>query len=540
MAETRLRNEDFRKLLQTPSVRTTEKVLGAPPQIPSTTSGIASGFTHKQVQNAEQKKKKAKKFNAPKEKKEKTEIDELAEESEQRLNEIMNKYRDRAAERRKGEGGGMDLEMRNRISGLRASNDEELDERERRKQEIRESKYLGGDIEHTHLVKGLDYSLLNKTRSEIKVRPQEEVEEEHLKEAFQNPITRSSLIKKLAKTKFAEEVCRVLFEPPVVKRNELFQKGRMAYVVDLEEEQQNDVPVTLLRSTVEVISDKAEQNINVNNMIISKLTDVLSYLRTDGKKKKREKEVMIPEGRSKQPVRDINIYDDIGEYVPDRSSKSRRDDRENRESRHSDNKDSRRREERRDSRRERHRDDKDYDRKDDGNRRRRDQEGRGREPEKRPNSPRHKENTKAAAQKERDPFPSLSGWKNTVAEPVIPEPPKPKKSRLDDDDAYAELFPSSDVFFGAGDDSDEEDFSKMDMGNKKGPVKRWDFETQEDYEKYQNGREALPKAVFQYGVKTNANRKTRKAMADKEDKKVDKELEKIEQIWEQRRKSGKM
>ena len=35
---------------------------------------------------------------------------------------------------------------------------------ERRKQVIQESKYLGGDMEHTHLVKGLDYALLEKVR----------------------------------------------------------------------------------------------------------------------------------------------------------------------------------------------------------------------------------------------------------------------------------------------------------------------------------------------------------------------------------------
>ena len=33
---------------------------------------------------------------------------------------------------------------------------------ELRKQAIQESKYLGGDMEHTHLVKGLDYALLEK------------------------------------------------------------------------------------------------------------------------------------------------------------------------------------------------------------------------------------------------------------------------------------------------------------------------------------------------------------------------------------------
>ena len=33
---------------------------------------------------------------------------------------------------------------------------------ERRRQAIQESKFLGGDMEHTHLVKGLDFALLQK------------------------------------------------------------------------------------------------------------------------------------------------------------------------------------------------------------------------------------------------------------------------------------------------------------------------------------------------------------------------------------------
>ena len=59
--------------------------------------------------------------------------------------------------------------------------------------------------------------------------------------------------------------------------------------------------------------------------------------------------------------------------------------------------------------------------------------------------------------------------------------------------------------------SDEEtDFTKMDLvcmscdchvtsfimcyqGNRKGPVKRWDFENDDDYSDYQSNREALPK-----------------------------------------------
>jgi len=44
---------------------------------------------------------------------------------------------------------------------------ENHDAAERRRQMIQESKYLGGDMEHTHLVKGLDFALLQKVRIEI-------------------------------------------------------------------------------------------------------------------------------------------------------------------------------------------------------------------------------------------------------------------------------------------------------------------------------------------------------------------------------------
>lgn len=49
------------------------------------------------------------------------------------------------------------------------------------------------------------------------------------------------------------------------------------------------------------------------------------------------------------------------------------------------------------------------------------------------------------------------------------------------------------------DDSDDEvDYTKMDQGNKKGPVGRWDFETQEEYSDYMANKEALPKLVSQH------------------------------------------
>jgi hypothetical protein len=44
--------------------------------------------------------------------------------------------------------------------------------------------------------------------------------------------------------------------------------------------------------------------------------------------------------------------------------------------------------------------------------------------------------------------------------------------------------------FAQGDEEDEEDITKMDTKKK---LKRWDFETDEDWIKYEQTREATPK-----------------------------------------------
>ncbi len=69
---------------------------------------------------------------------------------------------------------------------------------------------------------------------------------------------------------------------------------------------------------------------------------------------------------------------------------------------------------------------------------------------------------------------------------------------------YAECYPGMlEMNDAIGDSDDEADYTKMDLGNKKGPVGRWDFDTQEEYADYMSSKEALPKAAFQYGVKMN-------------------------------------
>ena len=77
----------------------------------------------------------------------------------QGMHKCHNPYhRDRAEERRKGLN--PDYE-RTAMSGL--PTDEALNPT----MSVEETKYLGGDLEHTHLVKGLDYALLQKVSTNM-------------------------------------------------------------------------------------------------------------------------------------------------------------------------------------------------------------------------------------------------------------------------------------------------------------------------------------------------------------------------------------
>ncbi|KAI6181337.1 Elongation of very long chain fatty acids protein [Aphelenchoides besseyi] len=466
-----LRNDDFRKLLAAGTPR------AAPSGDSTAIKGAGPSFTHKQHRNVESQVKKKKPYRPPqqRDKKDKTEADELVDESEANLQNIMRRYRDRAAERRKGTLDGQDVEFRAKLAnGLHAfrNDDPKISATDRREQEIRESKFLGGDIEHTHLVRGLDYQLLNKTRDDIQNKKSVKEEEKDVDLSAQNPITKNAYLNKISESKMARNICRTLFETEPPTRNELFQRGRMAYVVDLEDQEQ-EIPITLLRSIFECANDIVQKNINVNNMVIEKLTEVLSYLRTDNKRKRKGRETVEEKNRKQSNTKtgksEEKIFDDVGDYVPDRNSKSTTDrERNDRRDRNYFDDDRKPRSDRDDRHSDRRRDSK-----------RSVDESKSR-----------KDDRERETKTERSPFKSQT---SEVTKPLAEAPPV-KKSRIDEEDAYAELFPSSDMFYGGGDDSDEEDFSKMDAGPRKGPIKRWDFDTSEEYERYQSGREAMPKA----------------------------------------------
>ena len=99
-------------------------------------------------------------------------------------------------------------------------------------------------------------------------------------------------------------------------------------------------------------------------------------------------------------------------------------------------------------------------------------------------------------------------------------------------DHYAECYPGfHQSYAGAVVDSDDEDFSHMDARNK--GVSRYSFETDEEWSKYKQNMEQLPKAAFQYGIKMSDGRKTHSKLVEKHrrEQKLDTQLNKIEKLF---------
>ncbi|KAF7640417.1 hypothetical protein Mgra_00000237 [Meloidogyne graminicola] len=219
MSDSKLKNEDFRKLLASSSAT---KVASNNTST-KTINSVSHAFTHRKIGNSvhANNKPKPKRYipsndhaHAPKL------DDDIFDESEARLAEILKNYRDRASERRRGM-----FSDETEISKLiRASKESEIrssvldtSNSESRNLQIQKSKYLGGDMAHTHLVKGLDYSLLNKVRNEIHERQLSEKEK-----ALNAPVIVSNDPTQFG-NKLARNVCKILFETKLPQKNELFR-----------------------------------------------------------------------------------------------------------------------------------------------------------------------------------------------------------------------------------------------------------------------------------------------------------------------------
>nr|KAG5698831.1 hypothetical protein BaRGS_019683 [Batillaria attramentaria] len=548
-----LTNEDFRKMLMTPR---------------GPSSSYSATISH--AEREEEKKEDEEEDAATRRKKKKSYYAKLKRDEEERQKELASKYRDRARERRDGQNRD-EPDMLSTTADYRAvAPDAKSVENyaERRKQMIQESKYLGGDMEHTHLVKGLDYALLDKVRAEINNKEKEE--EDRMETAFNQTKEEEDPEEKIQfKTKIGRNIYRTLFKNKLPERNELFLPKRMAYVVDVEDEFGDfDIPNTLIRSKADCPSLETTTTLTTNDIVINKLTQILSYLR-QGKReqkklKKKEKGKLKEEEKPREKVTggDDSIFGEIGEYLPSFTKPKEKKDRKERDRDRDREKDRDRRDrDRKDRDYDRDRDRRDHDRdRDRGRDRDRDRDrGRDRDGQSDRGRDRDRQSRKSYFEKpaeedeEKDRpsqsakdlvrtindrfrgYAELEEEQKRVAAKAEEERIKKLKAKTEID-SYAECYPGMMESADAIDDSDEEvDYTKMDQGNKKGPVGRWDFDTQEEYSSYMSSREALPKAAFQYGVKMSDGRKTRRAGPKDEKAKLDRELQQINRIIEKRK-----
>lgn len=490
----RLTNDDFRRLLMTPRASVPSST---PASVPGTMRDTAAKTAQTPViaggSRAELRRKK-KSFYA-----------KLKKQEEDKMAELAEKYRDRARERRDGTNADYQSEdPMNTASAYRAVAPDVksgMDAAERRRQMIQQSKFLGGDMEHTHLVKGLDYALLQKVRSEIEQKEQEqEIEMEKLvkpkkeKEKDKKEVERKEEEMQF-KTKIGRNIHKTLtvMRSKHIERNELYCPGRMAYVIELDDENADaDIPTTLIRSKADVPTIDTTPTLTTNDIVINKLAQILSYLRQGSRHNKKGKK--NKEGRSRLeelnemdiPLRpqDDSIYGDIGDYVPSTSKKETA----------------------------------------------------------------HSKDKKKGSYFDKPAETLIDDKANAPQLPpaiVQSVDNAPKKGMLlnklaAEPEGYAECYPGLDEMQDAIDDSDDEvDYTKMDLGNKKGPIGRWDFDTPEEYSEYMNNKEALPKAAFQYGVKMADGRRTRKYNKEKNEKaELDREWQKIQNIMNKRKPNG--
>ncbi|XP_018329106.1 protein Red [Agrilus planipennis] len=474
-ASTRLTNDDFRKLLMTP--RATPSSAPAAGSVREAMANSSSTEPPKDDKGEARRKKKS--YYA-----------KLKKQEDNKLAELAEKYRDRASERRTGANPDYQtLDPMNAAQAYRAVAPDlksGFDAAERRKQMIQESKYLGGDMEHTHLVKGLDYALLQKVRAEIQQKEAEQeaelerlankpLEEKEKKDEHKRDEDELQFKTKIGRT-IHKTICTL--KSRHIEKNELFVQGRMAYVIDLEDEADSDIPTTLIRSKADVPSLENTATLTTNDIVINKLTQILSYLRQGSRRNKKSKrgiidrkdingEIVEEEENAKTEKRqkiDDSIYGEIGDYVPTAHGRGELS-----------------------------------------------RESRKRQPY----------FDKREDELIRDSGPSFRINKSAqILNKLAQEP-----------EGYAECYPGLEEMNDAIDDSDDEvDYSKMDLGNKKGPIGRWDFDTAEEYSEYMNQKEALPKAAFQYGIKMTDGRRSRKHKEKNEKAHLDREWQKIQNI----------
>jgi IK cytokine len=479
-----LSNSDFRKFLMTPRATDTEEGSKFAHLDPSRAKAKVSAEQIAEFRKIKQQKK--------------------ADKMKKKAAQFPEGYRDRAAERRangeapEDEETGMSVGLHN----MPPPSEDQVDPEELRRQEYERSKYLGGDLAHTHLVKGLDYALLEKVKSELEEEERQKAEEkarqdqeEHSKPfAVKQLITTGGTTRAMEmpteiKTVLGRNLFREVFLKKYPDTIDTFIQGRTTLLFELDPELHQELPTIVTRSKEDLPAMEELVSGEINPEIIEKVSKIMTVLKHGHKRvKKIEKPEAKPAPVQQKPKVAASIFDDVdddysleeakdqkpalppgpsmpGPMMPSMGDMS------------------------------------DYDFSSD------------------------------AAFENLPPLPKATTA--TSNKPKIEDKPKEKK-KIEDDD-YMECYPSTfeGMGFAQGDEEDEEDITKMDTKKK---LKRWDFETDEDWIKYEQTREATPKAAYQFGVKMADGRKTKQQKGQKS--KINNQLKKIENIWDNKKRKA--
>ncbi|CAL9065602.1 suppressor of mec-8 and unc-52 protein homolog 2-like isoform X1 [Musa acuminata AAA Group] len=507
------------------------------------------------------------------------------------------RYRDRAKERREDQNPDYEPTELGSFHAVAPPGTVDLRLTDAHKISIENSKYLGGDLEHTHLVKGLDYALLHKVRSEIdkKTDGEDGKDEQSRTSKEDQPLT--------FRTATAKSVYQWIVKPQSnIKANEMFLPGRMAFIFNMEDGLSHDIPTTLHRSKADCPVPEEMVTVSVDGSVLERIAKIMTYLRLGSsgkvlKKKKKEKEIkgkisgianghdeekpgqhssdirkphpqreMAPAHRKSNvdakekkslpiariEVDDIFVGDGVDYVVPskDMSQSPVSEDMEE-------------------------------------SPRIREKQSYFSEPVYGPIPPPETaqawqqtngydaiqaqmvaagyqgewseyQYTEQLAYPEQYLQQNMQGYDALAGANVSQDPRfmtqedkdrglgsvfkrddqrlqklREKDSREKDpnfiSESYSECYPGYQEYnHEVIDSDDEDDLSKMDMGGRaKGRLHRWDFETEEEWAKYNEQKEAMPKAAFQFGVKMQDGRKTRK---QNKDQKLTNELHKINKI----------
>ncbi|CAG8460706.1 8042_t:CDS:2 [Diversispora eburnea] len=501
-----LNQDDFRKLLQTPRPgdASSKGILGiATPRqrIPQTPKiGGSGSFAKPEIPSS--KIKKSTRF-----RKLETSDAETAD----------NKYRDRAAERRKG--ANPDYQETEQI--LKALNSETLEA----KLIYEQSKYLGGDTEHTHLVK--------------------EESQETLK-----------INSRLARNIYEIAIVEAKKKPP--KENELFVAGRMAYVFELDDDKDNRsdafaIPTTIIRSKAD-INNPTGTDKSTNDLVIEKISRVMAYVRKSastenkGKRVKKKLKEKQPEEILKEKVAAIDesedIFADAGRDYHIVMKEEKQDKREedninsqsqlNEESSVSKETDS-------------------IERNYFGASSQEEGENDSMDIDKIQETQQLKTLMQQAVTDNTEKV-KEENQKNINISNENTKLSKGIKRKLYGQDSYdgnysmygMEEDTRENAYESGHSDSDSDNIMGIehtirDQGvtkNKKAQLSRWDFDTEEEWQAYKNNVTAMPKSAFQFGVKTGDGRRTRRSGKELTEKqKLDRDFQKISKIIE--RKYGK-